>query len=113
MLLMHIRHGLPGLVNGDGLFSKVIAFSPGGVAAPTANGMPPVFISGGTTDTLFPIAEAELPAACELVASGFTVAYTTFDGGHTVPANVASQALNWFLGKAQVAGPSPQACSGR
>ena len=57
-----------GLTNGD-LFSKIIAFSPGGLFSPAATGQPAVFLSGGTSDSLFPIAQAERPAACQLAAA--------------------------------------------
>ena len=99
-----------GLMNGD-LFSKIIAFSPGGAFAPATSGHPPVFISGGTLDPIFPIDQSAVLAACELVAAGYTVAYVQFNGGHDVPQDVTSRSMGWFLGREQVGGPPTGKCS--
>lgn len=99
-----------GIVNGD-LFSKVIAYSPGGLYAPSQAGNPHVFISGGTSDPLFPIAQGAAYAACTLVSLGYRVAYVEFPGGHDVPSDVAQQGFQWFLGQQQIGMPSSQTCS--
>jgi hypothetical protein len=40
------------------LFKRIMANSPGGVIAQRVQGQPPIFISAGLQDTIFPIAEA-------------------------------------------------------
>jgi len=45
-----------GLANG-GLFSRVMANSPGGILPIVTQGRPPVFVSAGVQDTLFPIGQ--------------------------------------------------------
>ena len=45
------------MINGK-LFRKVIANSPGGILADSTQGQPPVFISAGLQDNIFPIQQA-------------------------------------------------------
>ena len=45
------------MINGE-LFRKIIANSPGGILADTTQGQPPVFISAGLQDNIFPIQQA-------------------------------------------------------
>ncbi len=45
------------MINGK-LFKKVIANSPGGILADSTQGQPPVFISAGLQDNIFPIQQA-------------------------------------------------------
>ena len=45
---------VPGLANGD-LFSRVMANSPGGILPITPQGQPPVYVSAGVQDNIFPI----------------------------------------------------------
>lgn len=45
-----------GLTNGR-LFSRVMANSPGGILPILAQGRPPVFVSAGVQDTLFPVSQ--------------------------------------------------------
>lgn len=85
-----------GLTNGD-LFSHVVAFSPGFVAPVRPHGMPPVFISHGTGDNVLPIARTSRRIVPGLREEGYQVHYVEFDGGHTVPAAVAEEALNRIL----------------
>lgn len=46
-----------GIINGE-LFRKVMANSPGGILADTIQGQPPVFLSAGLQDDIFPIQQA-------------------------------------------------------
>ena len=46
-----------GMINGE-LFRKVMANSPGGILADTAQGHPPVFMSAGLQDNIFPTQQA-------------------------------------------------------
>lgn len=47
---------VPGLANGN-LFSRVMANSPGGILPVTPRGQPPVYVSAGVQDNIFPISQ--------------------------------------------------------
>ena len=85
-----------GLTNGD-LFSMVIAFSPGFVAAGSLVGTPRVFESHGTADNILPINQTSRVIVPWLRNRGYTVNYVEFAGGHTIPLAVANQAVDWWL----------------
>lgn len=85
-----------GLRNRD-VFSHVIAFSPG-FAGPSKPPQPAVFVAHGASDRVLPVAGAREIVA-RLRAEGCAVSYREFDGDHTVPADVAAQAVRWFLGR--------------
>jgi phospholipase/carboxylesterase len=84
-----------GLTNGD-LFTHVIAFSPGFAAPAAYRGKPPIFVSHGRSDGVLPIRQTSRQIAPELERKGYEVHYREFDGPHTVPKPVASEALAWF-----------------
>lgn len=46
-----------GMIDGQ-LFRKVMANSPGGILADSSQGQPPIFISAGLQDNIFPIQQA-------------------------------------------------------
>ena len=48
---------LAGMTNGN-LFRKLMGNSPGGVIAQHVQGQPPIYLSAGLQDAVFPIAEA-------------------------------------------------------
>ena len=48
--------GMAGLANGA-LFSRVMANSPGGILPITTQGRPPVFVSAGAQDNVFPVSQ--------------------------------------------------------
>jgi phospholipase/carboxylesterase len=85
-----------GLTNGD-LFQTVLAFSPGFYAASHAVGQPRVYISHGRRDAVLPFSRTGEPLARQLTAAGFEVRFDVFEGGHTVPANKITAALDWWL----------------
>lgn len=85
-----------GLPNGD-LFSHVIAYSPGFSRETAPTGRPRIFVSHGTNDGVLPIAATSRTIVPALRASGYTVDYTEFSGGHEGPASITTQALDWFL----------------
>jgi phospholipase/carboxylesterase len=85
-----------GITNGD-LFTHVIAWSPGFVAPRGQNGMPKVFISHGTQDPILPIDACSRRIAPGLHQAGYDVRYLEFDGGHTVPPEIAAESLRWFV----------------
>jgi len=87
-----------GLANGD-LFSRVVAFSPGGIVPSdtSPNGRPEFFVSHGTQDPILPIELASRRIVKDLRDEGYTVEFVEFAGGHTIPAAIALQAVEWFL----------------
>lgn len=42
-----------------------------------------------------------LQDACYLKQQGYAVTYVQFNGGHEVPATIASDAIQWFQGSFQ------------
>jgi phospholipase/carboxylesterase len=81
-----------GLVNGV-LFSQIWAFSPGFVVPGPALGRPSIFISHGLADQVLPIDRTSRRIVPALKAEGYTVDYREFDGGHSVPPELARAAL--------------------
>lgn len=87
-----------GLGNGD-LFNAVLAFSPGLIpAGSTQKGTPRVFVSHGRNDRILPIEQCSRRIVPELQRAGYPVTYREFEGPHTVPPEIASDAMKWFLG---------------
>jgi len=85
-----------GLSNGD-LFTHVIAFSPGFIAPVTPHGQPRIFISHGTHDDVLPIDPCSRKIVPLLQQAEYAVTYREFDGAHTIPQEIAQQAVEWFL----------------
>jgi phospholipase/carboxylesterase len=85
-----------GLTNGD-LFTHVIAFSPGFMAPAQQVGAPRIYISHGTHDAVLPIERCSRRLVPALERAGYDVLYHEFDGPHTVPMDIAREAVNWFL----------------
>ena len=88
-----------GLANGD-VFSTVIAFSPGFLAVPEPFGKPRVFVSHGSADPILPIDSCSGAFVPQLRQAGYEVKFSQFDGGHTVPPQIADEAMRWWLGSA-------------
>lgn len=86
------------ITNGD-LFTHIIAFSPGFMAPAAVRGTPRCFISHGVTDGVLPIDRCSRRIVPQIEAAGFDVDYREFDGPHVVPADIAHDALTWFVGK--------------
>jgi phospholipase/carboxylesterase len=84
-----------GLTNGD-LFRSVIAFSPGFIALAAPNGMPRLFFSHGTEDSILPIGRTSRRGVPRLRAAGYSVRYREFEGDHEVPARVVREAVAWL-----------------
>lgn len=91
-----------GVTNGD-LFTHVIAFSPGFVAPAAQRDHPRVFISHGQRDEVLPIDRCSRRIVPQLTRAGYQVEYREFDGGHTIPPQIAGGAVEWFL---DAAGPA-------
>lgn len=85
-----------GLANGD-LFSAVFGFSPGFIVPVTRVGKPPVFISHGTIDPVLPIELCSRLIVPQLQGEGYRVTYREFEGKHTLPPEIASEAMRWFM----------------
>ena len=85
-----------GIGNGD-LFGHILAFSPGFAAPAEQNGTPRIFVSHGTRDDVLAIDPTSRRLVPPLKRAGYDVTYVEFDGGHTVPSEIARQALGWYL----------------
>jgi phospholipase/carboxylesterase len=84
-----------GLANGD-LFTHVLAFSPGFMVPPALVGKPRIFVSHGTQDRVLEIDSTSRTIVPQLQRAGYRVRYREFAGPHTVPAEIAREALQWF-----------------
>ena len=84
-----------GLTNGD-LFTHVLAFSPGFLAPGEPRGWPRVFIAHGQKDEVLPIDHCSRRIVPRLQRADYDVRYREFDGPHTVPPEIALDALTWF-----------------
>ncbi|MGY2079664.1 alpha/beta hydrolase [Modestobacter sp. SYSU DS0657] len=84
-----------GLANGE-LFGHVLAFSPGFVPSGPRSGQPAVFVSHGTADEVLPIARTSRDLVPDLRDDGYDVTYREFDGPHTVPPDIAREAVDWL-----------------
>lgn len=93
-----VPHALSlGLANGD-LFTHVLAFSPGFIPPAGRRGRPAVYIAHGLSDPVLPIGRTSRRIVPSLRGGGYPVDYREFDGGHSIPPEVAKQALEWFAG---------------
>ncbi len=86
-----------GLTNGD-LFRSVIGFSPGFIAFGVQNGMPRLFVSHGTHDSILPIGRTSRRGVPRLRAAGYRVSYREFEGDHEVPPRIVRDAVAWLEG---------------
>lgn len=89
-----------GLTNGD-LFTHVVAFSPGFLTPGAQRGGPKLFISHGVKDEVLRIDPCSRRIVPRLEQTGYAVRYREFDGPHTVPADIAREALDWFIAPAE------------
>ncbi len=85
-----------GISNGD-LFTHIIAFSPGFIAPAQQIGTPRLFISHGTRDDVLPIDVCSRRIVPQVERAGYDVTYQEFDGPHTVPPEIARQAVDWYI----------------
>ncbi len=85
-----------GITNGD-VFSHVIAFSPGFMAPAAQRGAPRIFISHGAADRVLPIDRCSRRIAPQLKRGGYDLRYREFEGGHTVPPEIARAAIEWLI----------------
>lgn len=85
-----------GLANGE-LFTHVLAFSPGFIGPMEQQGEPEVFVSHGDADGILPIDPCGRTVAGQLRAAAYSLTYREFHGGHVIPPDIATDAVNWFL----------------
>ena len=83
-----------GLTNGD-LFGRIVAFSPGFMVPGVRRGRPEVYVTHGVADQVLPIDGCSRRLVPELRREGYAVEYHEFDGGHTVPRDLAAEAERW------------------
>ena len=86
-----------GLANGD-LFAHVVAFSPGFVPGASREGRPAVFVTHGDADDVLPVEQTSRRIVPVLREEGYDVTYREFPGGHTVPPEVAAEAVDRLAG---------------
>ena len=86
-----------GIANGD-LFTHLIAFSPGFAAPETQVGKPRMFVTHGTSDAVLPVDACSRRLVPVLRAGGYDLTYEEFDGGHSVPRDLARRAIAWAVG---------------
>jgi phospholipase/carboxylesterase len=87
-----------GITNGD-LFTHVLAFSPGFAVPAGQKGQPRIYVSHGTRDEVLPIEACSRRIVPRLERAGYDVLYHEFDGPHTVPPEIAREAVGWFIGE--------------
>ncbi|MFY0578314.1 alpha/beta hydrolase [Cystobacter fuscus] len=87
-----------GLTNGD-LFTHVVAFSPGFLAPAARRGEPRIFISHGVKDEVLRIGPCSRRIVPRVQGAGYSVLYREFDGPHTVPEDIAREALARFTAR--------------
>ena len=87
-----------GLAHGD-LFSRIIAYSPGFLVYPSpAVGKPRVFDSHGTEDRIRSIASSRDRIVPTLRDRGYRVTFRPFEGGHSIPHEIAEESLDRLAG---------------
>jgi phospholipase/carboxylesterase len=84
-----------GITNGD-LFTHVVAFSPGFMVPAAQRGAPSLFVSHGTKDRILSIDSCSRRIVRRVRDAGYDVTYREFDGGHTVPPQIAREAFEWL-----------------
>jgi phospholipase/carboxylesterase len=85
-----------GLANA-GLFTDVIAFSPGFIAPAQRIGTPRVYLSHGRADAVLPIDRTTRRIVPRLRAADVPLEVREFDGPHTVPPEIAQDAVRWLV----------------
>lgn len=83
-----------GLTNGD-LFGRIVAFSPGFMVPGVRRGRPEIFVTHGVDDRVLPIDGCSRRLVRLLIHEGYAVEYREFDGGHSVPYDLAAEAEAW------------------
>ena len=87
-----------GRVNGD-LFRRVIAYSPGFLAAVETVGRPEIFVTHGTQDQVLSVGTTRNVIVPALQGAGYIVQYREFTGGHGVTQPLLAESIDWFVRK--------------
>ena len=83
--------------NGD-LFTQLIGFSPGfSYPEEPIVGRPQVFISHGSKDRVLPVALSRDGIVPMFAMDGYNIHYEEFSGGHEIPPEIMTKAMDWFL----------------
>lgn len=82
-----------GVANGD-LFPHAMGFSPGFVVPGPRRGRPAIFVSHGREDSVLPIDRCGRTVVAMLRAEGYAVRYLEFEGGHILPPEMITAALD-------------------
>jgi len=81
-----------GRANGD-LFSRLVAYSPGGLLDVAPVGKPPILVSHGREDAVLPYAVSSDVVVPALRGAGYQVDLISFTGGHAVYLPAVEQAM--------------------
>jgi phospholipase/carboxylesterase len=65
--------------------------------APERRGDPLIYITHGTDDAVLPVTNSRDGIVPALRQDGLTVEFVEFNGGHTLPFDIAHAALTWFV----------------
>ena len=85
-----------GTANGN-LFSHLVAFSPGLLDLTTKrHGKPAIFASHGTCDQILLASLTRDGIVPRLRRWGHEVTFTEFNGGHELPPDILTDALDWL-----------------
>lgn len=79
-----------------GVFTHVIAFSPGFVPLPGVAASR-IFVSHGTRDEIQPIGSCSHRILSQLGEQAATIEYVEFEAGHRIPPEVARRAMEWLM----------------
>ena len=85
-------------INNGNLSNHIIAFSPGFMALSRQQGLPRIFISHGTQDTVLPIDSCSRRLVPQLQRALYDV-YHEFNGSHRVSSPITQEAISWFTAK--------------
>lgn len=85
-----------GLSNG-GLFTHILAFSPGFAYAPLPQGRPEIYISHGVKDRVLPIDRCSRTLVPRLRNQGYNIQYQEFNDEHIIPNAIREEAVKWFV----------------
>jgi phospholipase/carboxylesterase len=86
-----------GITNG-GLFSHVIAFSPGFMHPTRQPDSPKIYVSHGEADPVLPIDPCSRRLVPALKRAGYEVNYHEFKGRHEIPRDIRQESVKWFRG---------------
>lgn len=93
-------YGIGLALNNRDLFTRIVGNSPGFITRydRRAGGpRPKIYISHGYADPILPYERAGPRVAAQLRADGYSVQFRDFEGGHTVPVDVAGEVARFVM----------------